>query len=627
MDEELQTRFVNEPSNSLFCPICRKLFQDPSISIACGHTFCRSCVDSRLRSRSHMTCPLDNAQIETNSLVPNKAVQGQVEDLLIYCRYGLIPNPLEEGSEWEIDNTGCTEHIRLGQRYEHEEVCGKAWVDCPNSKECERMRKEELDTHLRNCSKHICPNQKKGCSFKGFQDAVQQHLHNCQFNESAVEWDVLTSLDDENAMDGFQAKSLVKAVKNLNERVSALEKGKDDIMFLVQKCNENVINLSVQVEKLAYSMEHIRQAQHAMMREKQLESQSASDLRSPNQAYRRTSSTTTLNNFNMPRMRYSIQGPSHTSFREPRMEKWKMPLSFKCVGTFRGHTGVIRAMTARWPYVFSGAADHSIKVWDIRDKDMKNSKGCIATFAGHSGDIHALCFANGYVFSASTDKSLKVWSVETFQLHNSVEDAHSDIIGALASTGRYIFSGSYSSIKIWRASDLKLMHTISDTGHWIRAFAVGPNRDKVYSGSHNAVNVWETEEPFRSAGTLTHSHGSVYSLAATKEYLILGTYNQNSHLYDINTLEYVKVLTGHLGIINSLLPSPSGRFLFTGSHDHTVQLWDMMKLLPIQVLSRHEGSVNCMALSGDMIFTGSEDKEIKVYMYYQGLASKNLMVV
>ena len=37
---------------------------------------------------------------------------------------------------------------------------------------------------------------------------------------------------------------------------------------------------------------------------------------------------------------------------------------------FRGHAGVIRAMTARWPYVFSGAADHSIKVWDIRDKDI-----------------------------------------------------------------------------------------------------------------------------------------------------------------------------------------------------------------------------------------------------------------
>ena len=53
---------------------------------------------------------------------------------------------------------------------------------------------------------------------------------------------------------------------------------------------------------------------------------------------------------------------------------------------------------------------------------------------------------------------------------------------------------------------------------------------------------------------------------------VSGTYNQNTHLYDIETLEYVKVLTGHIGIINSILPSPSGRFLFTASYDHTIQV-------------------------------------------------------
>jgi len=38
------------------------------------------------------------------------------------------------------------------------------------------------------------------------------------------------------------------------------------------------------------------------------------------------------------------------------------------------------------------------------------------------------------------------------------------------------------------------------------------------------VHLWETKEPFRSVGTLPHSHGSVYSLSLTKEYLILGMY-------------------------------------------------------------------------------------------------------
>ena len=39
------------------------------------------------------------------------------------------------------------------------------------------------------------------------------------------------------------------------------------------------------------------------------------------------------------------------------------------------------------------------------------------------------------------------------------------------------------------------------------------------------MHVWEAEEPFGAADKLDHSHGSVYSLASTKEYLILGNNN------------------------------------------------------------------------------------------------------
>ena len=37
-------------------------------------------------------------------------------------------------------------------------------------------------------------------------------------------------------------------------------------------------------------------------------------------------------------------------------------------------------------------------------------------------------------------------------------------------------------------------------------------------------------------------------------------------------------------------------------------------MLPIQVLTRHEASVNCLAVYGNLIFTGSEDKDIKVFI-------------
>ena len=35
-------------------------------------------------------------------------------------------------------------------------------------------------------------------------------------------------------------------------------------------------------------------------------------------------------------------------------------------------------------------------------------------------------------------------------------------------------------------------------------------------------------------------------------------------------------------------------------------------MLPIQNLSRHDDSVNALTLHGDLLFTGSEDTEIKV---------------
>ena len=37
-------------------------------------------------------------------------------------------------------------------------------------------------------------------------------------------------------------------------------------------------------------------------------------------------------------------------------------------------------------------------------------------------------------------------------------------------------------------------------------------------------------------------------------------------------------------------------------------------MLPIQVLTRHEAGVNCLAVYGNLIFTGSEDKDIKVLL-------------
>lgn len=54
--------------------------------------------------------------------------------------------------------------------------------------------------------------------------------------------------------------------------------------------------------------------------------------------------------------------------------------------------------------------------------------------------------------------------------------------------------------------------------------------------------------------------------------LVAGTYNNNTHIYDVTSLQHLHHLTGHVGIINVIIVSPSGRFMFTGSSDSSVMV-------------------------------------------------------
>ena len=157
-------KFVAEPSSSLKCPLCEGLFRDPVISTKCGHTFCRQCVTSQVRNGSSsitLICPIDQTSFNITEVVPNKAVVAQLEDLLIYCRHGLIRYDSDE--DFMIDDTGCPDRIQLGRRHEHENQCPYALLPCPNSSNhCGKFRRRDIENHLRICPRVPCPYSGKG---------------------------------------------------------------------------------------------------------------------------------------------------------------------------------------------------------------------------------------------------------------------------------------------------------------------------------------------------------------------------------------------------------------------------------------------------------------------------------
>ena len=113
--------------------------------------------------------------------------------------------------------------------------------------------------------------------------------------------------------------------------------------------------------------------------------------------------------------------------------------------------------------------------------------------------------------------------------------------------------------------------------------------------------MWDATGLFQLDAEIAHSYGSAYSLAVTKKYVIVGedrpvytmtplgtmeffftlffycivtgTYNRNTHIFEIPSYQHIKALTGHIGAVTVVTASPAGRYLFTASSDSTAMVW------------------------------------------------------
>lgn len=602
----LPTKFIAEASQCLCCPMCGHLFNDPVISTLCGHTFCRTCVKEKSShgNVSNSVCPVDNIPFHRSDLVSNIALKGQIDDLDIHCQHGLTRVDSED--EFNLDEEGCPEVIRLGNRIEHEEQCPYALVPCPNSaNHCGKFRRRDLDAHLGTCPRYPCEYRNDGCEYCGTDQEIKEHIKECSQKYSSTEQDRTSHNGSVRISNGIE-----NVVVQLVQRVSWLEQNQVSMAEQLQHCTDAISSLENAVDRLSHQFDRVmavnRPVWHSVSTSSIIEATSlanndiAEKQKSPISPRVRTSS----NLFPLPSV---LIGSSSN-------ENWRMPFMFKCLGTLRGHQQAICAMACRGGKLYSSGRDMLIKVWDTEDV----TRGCIATVKGHTDVIHAICSTRTTLYTTGADKSLCSWDINPLSEQKRVVDAHDDIIFALVCTGKFLFTSSQSCIKVWEAKTLKELHAMgAGLNHWVRALAVDHPKEKVYSGSHNAIHVWDATGKFQLEAEIAHNYGSVYSLAVTKKYVIVGTYNRNTHIFDIPAYQHVKSLTGHIGCITVVTASPSGRFLFTASSDSTAMIWDLENMLPIQVLTRHEASVNCLAVYGNLIFTGSEDKDIKVYKYFK----------
>jgi len=404
------------------------------------------------------------------------------------------------------------------------------------------------------------------------------------------------------------SEELRSSVKVLSERVSWLENNQDALVTQVEQCNSAISRLSETVEDLVFQVEQLTVI---LKRSSLYREMSVTSIPEAINSSQSTSPDDTMSFSHVPKSLVRLKTSPVVSSQQ---DVWSIPCVFKCIGTLRGHRGTIWSMVSKGHRLFSAGGDKVIKVWNMENVRLAR---CTEVLEGHTNDIHTMCVGGGKLYSAGSDHAIISWNLENLTLHKKIENAHDNIICAIVYNGKYLFTSSHSCIKVWDASTLQEVHEMQDLHHWVRALALDTKREKLFSGSHNVVHIWDATGSFGLRGTIDHSLGSVYSLAVTRHFIIVGTYNQNIHVYDVNSYQSIKALVGHIGTVTGLAPAVAGKLLFSASYDTTVQIWNLDTMLPMQTLSRHEGSVNCVVIHKDLLLSGSEDMEIKVFKYFK----------
>ena len=139
--------FVHTPSDTLICQICHFPSKEPHLSLCCGHTFCKSCLEAAKRVKSvSSACPVcRNTESVT---VFNKQADRIIRSLHVHC------SNIKKGCKWQGEINSITSHIN------HKDGCQFQEVNCPNNCGVAYQRRY-LTSHV----DAKCPCRKVNCQY------------------------------------------------------------------------------------------------------------------------------------------------------------------------------------------------------------------------------------------------------------------------------------------------------------------------------------------------------------------------------------------------------------------------------------------------------------------------------
>ncbi|MBN3274807.1 KI21B protein, partial [Polyodon spathula] len=228
---------------------------------------------------------------------------------------------------------------------------------------------------------------------------------------------------------------------------------------------------------------------------------------------------------------------------------------------------------------------------------------CVSVAEGHSKPVLCLDATDELLFTGSKDRTCKMWNLVTGQEIITLRGHPNNVVSVkYCSSACLVFTVSTSYIKVWDIRDTsKCVRTLMSSGQVISGDACASNTTRTVTTAQGEFQINQI--------ALNPSGSMLYAAAGN-----------TVRTWDLNRMQAMGKLTGHIGSVMCLtVGQTAGNHdqVITGSKDHYVKMFDNAEGTVGNVGPTHNfepphyDGIECLAIQGDILFSGSRDNGIK----------------
>ncbi len=296
----------------------------------------------------------------------------------------------------------------------------------------------------------------------------------------------------------------------------------------------------------------------------------------------------------------------------------------------------------------SEGEDHLIRVFDVKTgKELQ-------TFSDHEGAISSLAFHtdNKTLFSASADKTTQVSNVgvlTAMEHKGGVVSAQFDNSG-----GKFITGGVDKTVRLWEISQGKDIKTYGPVEEPMQFVAFSRDYNQIGAASGKIVRIWNVNDGKETSKLEHPAKVTSLSFNSDRSRIVTGAEDKLARVWETESNQILQfflqegpvpgvffhtnnsdiiaagdktVTVGQLAIQRQVEASPqplqtlamysNGAYIFTGGEDKEVKMWNAGNGNEERTFKGAEGTVQAIAMSknNQMVAVGGADKTLRLYKF------------